>query len=262
MNKSVNQLKSELKSVIAGYLDLLVQRPAMEAVENDFELQDKLSDILILLKLVQQQVISFDPRRLDDVLVKAFEPVKPISEDTLSLNELFRLLPTQTRAKLEARTIYLSYLDQLFNWTVVSILSASYLSAFVLLRTLLELLVNASSEDTGGLRKRVAGVPFLEAEERKEIVRNWDELCGWTHPYGRWFNEMCPVYVSLGPRYHSRLAGACLGKLQLCLDFALVIAINQFDMNPDGILKACQEMHASIDSFPMLRRRNNPPSIS
>lgn len=229
--------------------------PSMETVEADFETQDKLVDILLLVQIIKQQISELDPRRLDDMLVEAFQPIMPAPEEALSLNELFRLLPANTKNKLEGQTIYLSYLIQLFSWTVISILSASYLSSLVLIRTVLELLINAASEDRGGLRNRVAGIAFLEEEERKEIIKNWDELCGWAHPYGRWFNEMCPVYVSRGPLYHNRLANLCTSKLQLCVDFALVVAVNRFAIDANRVAIACTNMHINTGSFPMLRSR-------
>lgn len=247
-----DELRQKLLLVVEDYLDSKVKKPAFETVNADFAVQDRIADVLRLLQLLEKQIQMDCPKGLDEILSEALQN---LSLKAISLNDLFRLLREETSNRLATRTIYLSYLDQIFHWIAISILSASYLCAFVLLRTLLELLINASAIGTGTMGEKISSIQAITEKEQRKIKGIWRELSGWAHPYGRWLDQVCPVYASRGPLYFERLAKDSTQKLQFCMDFSIVIAITEFQLDSRAIYQVCEDNSIRTLSFPMLCQR-------
>ena len=65
----------------------------------------------------------------------------------------------------------LSYLLRELNWVTISILSASYISAHVLLRSSFELLIGIATKVNGKMGERIESIEFLSIEEQKIVKK-------------------------------------------------------------------------------------------
>jgi hypothetical protein len=202
----------KLEKVIGKYLDHYVKIPAFQTIRNDFELQNRLLNILRIFNTSKIYIIregeDIDTDHLrelpkDEVLkhLKTLEQfiaeakISPVSAPANA--EVHRILQNGTTNK-----VLLPYLDREINWIVISILSASYISANILMRSLFELLIGFATKRTGSMKDRLAVITYLDPHEKRKLKKLYDHLCSWSHPHNKWLKEICPVYYSFNPTYH------------------------------------------------------------
>lgn len=255
MNK--NKLR-ELREVIEGYLDNNVKAPAFETIEKDFYAQDKLANILILLSrtvdCIQREGLDFDKDYLKQLPMPEIQERKEILEKFIQTGHLSE----KAKGILESgssRKYLLAYLVRELNWVTISILCASYLSAHIIMRSVYELLIGIATKKNGGMGERIGGISFLSPEERKEVHKLWRGLSAWAHPYGKWVKEVCPIFISHKPMYHSRLCRQSLEKLEKLIDLVLVIAIEKFEVNKEDILSKARKFRIDMSSLVLFRVR-------
>lgn len=252
--KSIN----ELKKVVQSYLDDYVNTPALEMVEKEIILQDKLANQLLInlvfKDLVEKKGIAFDKNELSNLpknRIKNFieELEKFIKQGFVSdsLKSYWQL------SRINKYLLY--YLDKEINWVAVSILSASYISAFIIMRSILELLIAIATKKTGRMNERINNIAFLLPEEKKKTKKLWGELCGWTHPYSKWLKEICPIFISHKPIYHPKLLEKCLEKLELIADLFMVIVIEKFEISMTDVLAAIKQHNLDINNYNLLNGR-------
>ena len=236
----------KLQRAIEKYLDIHVKAPVFETVAKDFAAQDRLADLLTILyaavKSVSENVVPFDKEYLAnlpkselkhriDVLTN-FVQKKHLDEQTV------KLLQSSSSKK------YLfAYVIRELNWVVISIFSASYISANIIMRSLLELLIGIATRATGSIKERVESISFISSNEKKEIIALWHELCAWSHPYRKWEKEVCPILASYNPVYHEKLCRQSISNLERIVDFMLVISIGKFDINKQKVINALENSH-------------------
>ena len=244
--------ESKLKEAIGGYLDDYVVQPAVGLVNSDLQAQDDIANLLVLHRLLRDLAQADAGKPLDQYLLSLLqgEPGPDI--------ELAELLsrPEESASRIaELRTVFCSYVFHLANWACISVLSASYLSALIITRSLLELLVNVGAGKTGGMSERIGGLEMLADDEKSILSECWRDLSGWSHSHRRWLKKLCPVLIARGPLHHPRIARECLVSLGICTDLAFAIAFDKFAVDPEVVRVRCVDNHVDYRRFLLLRRR-------
>lgn len=225
--------------------------PARQLVRNDFQAQDDLANLRVLHQVLQACALPADAQLLDQYLAK----VVGCAPENIDLSEILSRAEIARSDYPQLRTVFASYVYSLANWSTISILSASYLGALTVTRSLLEALVNVGSGGTGNMSDKIAALAFLDPDERQVVTDCWRDLSGWTHGYSRWLKRLCPVLVSRGPLHHPELVRDCTVLIGAVTDFAFTIAIAKLELDALSVRSLCDEMHVDWKRFMMLRRR-------
>jgi len=156
------RLLNQLCNLVSGYLEDNVTRPSLETIEKDFFAQDRLADLLLvvnlLAELAQKEGIVFDKDFLRGLSKEEIEKridvlnnfiVKQDSKDAAEVvrtEEALNYLDEDS-----SRRYLLPYLKREINWIIISILSASYVSSLILMRSVFELILGIASKCTGSM---------------------------------------------------------------------------------------------------------------
>jgi hypothetical protein len=227
-------LEKTLEKTVEGFMDIMTKTPSVETVRKDFHSQDKLATLLILLNntidLVYKEGIDIDKhftsqltksewQKHVDILVKAVHTGQ-FDKKTLKILDLD-----------SSRKYLFAYARRELDWIAVSILSASYVSANILMRSVFELLIGIATRKTGHMSDRIHAIAFLSTKQKKKMMKLWNELNAWAHPYGKWVKECCPVFISYKPMYHSELCKQSVEKFEKIVDMLIVIGLNKFEIS-------------------------------
>ncbi|MCK4627319.1 MAG: hypothetical protein KAV00_18545, partial [Phycisphaerae bacterium] len=193
-DRSLSEIK--IKQAITDYLDYYVVRPAAALVTTDFQVQDDVANLLVLHSLLQEMAEVDAGMPVDQYLLSVLRK-HPIQD--VELGELLSHLAERGDQIAELRTVFFSYVFNLANSACISILSASYLGALIVTRSLLELLVGVGSGRTGTMSERIENLQMLAVDEKKTVSECWRKLSGWAHPHKKWLKNLCPVLVAKGP---------------------------------------------------------------
>ena len=259
-------LISELRGFVTSYLDEQVTTPSLETIEKGLNEQDQLVSLLLLSRvatgIIRKEGLDFDKHYLASLLPEEIEKRIEVLGRFLESGESCPLADgcalKDAHDYLSSGSSYkhlLAYLVREIDWVVVSVLSASYVSALLLMRSVLELLVGIATRATGSMKERLGEIPFLEATEIKSLLNLWYRLCGWGHPYGRWVKEVCPFYVSHGPMYHPKLCAICLKELQAIVDFFVVIALEKYEIPAGDLLAEIRDHNIPLAGFELISSR-------
>ena len=244
MNSSneTDAMIEKLCSVVSGYLDTYVSKPALETIAKDLEGQARVASLRATLHIVTDSIrahgIDYDKEYLANL------PKEEIEMRIESLSKYIELQEVSTAGDNEvvlsavkhldngsSKKYLLEYLIRELNWIIVSLLSASYISSLVLMRSTFELTVGMATRETGSMTDRIYSIQGLNNEERKKVKDLWYRLCAWGHPYGKWQKEVCPIYVSHNPIYHPKLFSLCLREFTQLVEFFMVIAMGKYELN-------------------------------
>lgn len=259
-------LMNKLKAVVSSYLNDQVTIPSLETVEKDFNKQDKLASLLLIVqettRLVQEKGIDIDKEFLTSLPLDEIEKRMEVLGRFLENDEIHS--NTQEGIHKDAydylrsdnsQKYLLAYFEREINWIIISILSASYISALVLMRAAFELLVGVATRNTGKMKDRLNSIKFLINEEAGILLRLWYYLCGWGHPYGRWVKEVCPGYVAHKPLYHAELCAICLEKLQKIVDLFVIIALQKYEIPVKEFMSEISNHDISLADFDLVSSR-------
>jgi len=256
--KSNAELEEELRKTIGSYLDKNVKVPAYETVEKDFYSLDKLAEILVMLTVtvtcIQKQGLDIDknyPRLLNK---QELEKVKAVMEEFIKTGN-FTQEASDIMELFSSRKHLFTYLIREFQWVVISILAASYLSAHVIMRSVFELLVGIATKQTGVMSERINSIEFLSSEEKKDVKKLWKALNGWAHPYNKWTKEICPIFISHEPMYHPELCRQCLEEIEKLVDLLLVIGIEKFEIRSQDISSPVKNHEFDTSNLPFFQKR-------
>ncbi len=259
-------LMNHLKEVVSSYINDNVTKPSLETVEKDLHTQAGLVSLLILVRevtrLVQVKGIDIDKEFLtalppDEIekrievlgkFLESDETAPPSGEDEHKIAHDY--LTSDNSQKY-----LLAYFEREINWIIISILSASYISSFVLMRAAFELLIGVATRKTGKMKERLNSIKFLKNEEMDSLLKLWYHLCGWGHPYGRWVNEVCPVYVSHKPQYHPKLCATCFKTLQKIIDLFIVVSIEKYEIPIQEFISEISNHCISLENFELVSSR-------
>jgi hypothetical protein len=259
-------LIDELHSVVSKYLDTYVSMPALETVTKNVEGQARVASLgslfLIVADSVKDHGIDYDKEYLVNLSkeevkarIESFGKYIELQEASTAENNENVLAAAEYLSNDSSKKYLLEYLIRELKWIIVSLLSASYISSFVLMRSSFELTVGIATRETGGMTDRIHSIQGLDEEERKKVKNLWYRLCAWGHPYGKWQKEVCPIYVSCKPIYHPKLFSLCLGELIELIDFFVVIAIRKFELNTVELKRQLLEENISLADLQLLRSR-------
>lgn len=244
----------ELQKVIGSYLDSIVKAPAFETVEKDFSSQDRLADALTILNVVLTAISKKDSfidneyfKRLTPTQLREHEEILIEFIDTGEFNDKVKNILVEGRVKKHL----FAYVSKELNWVVVSILSASYISANIIMRSLLELLIGIATNEKGSMNTRISGISFLSQDERENIKNLWHEFCAWSHPYQKWEKEVCPIFVLHKPMYYVRLCQQSIDKLERIIDFLLIIAVEKCSLDYQKLTELLTAKHADLTKLAM-----------
>lgn len=250
----------ELEQYVMSYLDSFVTSPCMEMIRKDPQCHLRAVSLLCRVRYLEQQILRYG-------LVIDKEHLISIPQEELKrrINVLQRFIDSDALDDEQEAHSYLmsdnskkhliAYVSREFNWIIVSIMSASYISALVLMRSVFDLLVCVATRSKGVMSIRVDGISFLNEDERKEIMKLWRRLCAWSHPYGRWVKEVCPVYVQHNPSFHSRLCELCIDELCCLVDFYAITAISKYEISIDPSCQPMQDPTDTLSGLGMLAKR-------
>jgi len=253
----------ELERYVMSYLDSFVTLPCMDMIRKHPQYHLRAVSLLARVMYLTQQVLcygsDFDMEHLDslsqnelnqriDTMKQFFDSDDPDQEGIT--HDVHRYLMSA-----DSQKYLLAYVSREFNWVMVSIMSASYISSLILMRSLFELLVSIATQTKGKMKERVNAISFLHEGEHKEILKLWRRLCGWGHPYGRWVKEVCPVYVRHNPVFHSRLCELCLDELCCLVDFYAVTALSRYEISIDPSCQPMKDPGGSLGGLGMLTKR-------
>ncbi|MEE9594941.1 MAG: hypothetical protein V3V92_06025 [Candidatus Hydrothermarchaeales archaeon] len=266
MDKPNEKLINELKDVLSGYLDVFVKEPSLQTIDEDVLVQQVIVSILVILKISRKLVLN-DGSDIDFNSLRALSKeerdkrillLEDIKKD-LEKDNTISTKGYETITEYHTKKHLFSYLEREINWICISILSASYISSMILMRSVFELLIGIATNKTGSMRERIDSINYLSTKERRDIKKDWKTLNAWTHPFRKWEKEVCPVYIDHKPLYHPELYKECISKLKLIIDLLLIISIGKFSIAPRKIMG---EMKAndinqiiSIDEFPLFSNR-------
>ena len=253
-----NLTEKRLRRVIEKYLEKNVKVPAFETIEQDFYAQNKLASILILLQVtidsILKQGLDFDEDYLRQLSEPEIEKRIKLLEKSIQTG-YFSQEATEILKSDSSRKYLLAYLGRELNWVAISILSASYISAHIIMRSIFELLVGITTKKKGSMNERINSISFLSSEEREEIKKLWGDLCGWAHPFGKWIKEVCPIFVSHGPMYHSELCRKCLKELEKLVDLLLVVGLEKFKTSRRDILSKIEDYKIDTSNLTLFQSR-------
>lgn len=135
-----------------------VVEPFIESMCTDIEVSLKLSNALYLT-------------RFTEILI------------TESLSN--QVKSSQIPRNIKEQFLFLGYFGKLYQSSLYLLGATDYLGSIVLMRSLFELLVGISTEITGSMKERISSIDFLSSEEKNNVKKFWDNLCSWSHPYGK-----------------------------------------------------------------------------
>jgi hypothetical protein len=245
-------LEKTLEKTVGEFIDMMTKRPTVETVRKDFHSQAKLAMLLNLLDntivLVYKEGIDIDKHFMSrlaksewqkqiDILVKAVYTGQ-FDKEALEILDLD-----------SSRKYLFAYAKRELDWVAVSILSASYVSANILMRSVFELLIGIATRKTGYMSKRIHAIPFLSVKQKKKMKKLWNELNAWAHPYGRWVKECCPIFISYKPMYHSKLCKQSVEKFEKIVDVLIVIALNKFEISKNKFQDKMKEWKVDSSSL-------------
>lgn len=257
---SAEERTKTLQNVIKGYLDQIVMNPTFETIEKDFHAIDRLGSVLIILT-VTSDAIHEKGREFDEEHAKSmpYEHFMNIKSTLINIatsdckqikeNELKEL--RRITWDLCSRKCLLNYLSRELQWAAVSILSASYISSIVLLRSVFELLIGIATRQTGSMNNRISSIWFLSKNDKKKFSKLWKELCGWAHPYGSWVKNTCSVFMAHKPTYHPVLCENCIGKLEQITDLLLVVTTKKFKIDKKNIKVKLAKHKVDLSRYPI-----------
>jgi len=249
-----------LQNVIKEYLDQIVIHPTLETVEKDFHAIDRLGSVHIILAVSSEEIhkegSKFDEDYAKSLTYEQYMYIKNtltnmISSDCeqIKKNELKEL--GKITWDLCSRKCLLNYLSRELDWVTVSILSASYISSIVLLRSVFELLIGIATRQTGSMTNRISSIWFLSKNDKKKLNKLWGELCEWAHPYGSWVKNTCSVFMAYKPMYHPVLCENCVEKLEQITDLLLVVTIKKFKINKEDLKMKLAKYKVDLSKYPI-----------
>jgi hypothetical protein len=273
--KSIANLEQQLKAIdrkiqriVTNYLRHYVNNPAMETVEKGTIAQDRIVNILLLMnniiKLIHKEGEIVDREYLDELTIvqkmdsinilehfkKSYEEEVDIRKNDPQIAEAFLIL----KKGLNKKHLFI-YLERELNWIIISVFSASYISAYVLMRSVFELMIGISTNATGGMSDRISKIRFLNYNEKAIIKKTWKNLCQWAHPYGKWEQKVCPVFYSHKPIYHEALCENCLNVIEILIGFLFAIAINKYGVDKKQVNVMIKKYKLSVSKHVFFANR-------
>ena len=155
--------------------------------------------------------------------------------------------------------LFMGYFGKIYESCLYILGATDYIGSIVLMRALFELLIGISTEEKSSMSERIKSIKFLSNHEQQDLKALWNNLNSWTHPYGKWLNNVCPKLYGTGRNHNRQLFIECLEFSNKILDFMLLVAVEVLLLSIDSY-KACLATYAFPD-LPMFFKRFRAASI-
>lgn len=252
-------LTKRLRSIVSSYLDIWVSRPSLETTSANIEGQARIASlgamILILWDSIVEEGTDLDKEYLSSLsgseLRTRIDAISKAIEEGGFSNENKEIMLKANEYIIDgsSRKFLMGYLAREYNWTLVSLLSASYISTFVLMRAVFESVIGLGTRKTGSMGDRIDNIGCLNPDGKKRVKKLWYRLSAWCHPYGRWIKDVCPVYIRHKAIYHPGLFTSCLSELIKVSDLLLVVAIEKFELDRESLLEKFDKDKIDLTGF-------------
>lgn len=262
--ENIHEYKKSSEKLLAVFLKANTTLPATKMITEHESISYDLENLLVTVDISQILLnnIGYKPNlkqlpKIQNNEAKRIETIiKTIeSGNKLDVNDIEFI--KKLKSKTCSKSCLLAYLYKEIYWVIITILCSSYISSFILMRSITELLINIStSQDDGGIGiyKKINGIPFFDEKEKKSIKKLWDQLCSWSHPYNKWIKNICFTYISHYPSIvHPSIASNCIKTMHQILDIYLVICKEQFKM--DISVFSENEGPINISDYPLFKKR-------
>ena len=149
--------------------------------------------------------------------------------------------------------LFTGYFGKIYKSSLCLLGATDYLSSIILMRSLFELLIGISTKVNGGMKKRLDSIDFLSSEEKEFLKEYWDNLCKWSHPYGKWLKKVCPIAYGADRFYQPHMFKQCLAHSDNLLDFMLTVIVEVLHLSSEEY-KDCLAAHA-LPELSMFNKR-------
>ena len=225
MNK-IDKNKKQATKLIRKFLDHEVVDPFIKSI---------CTDIMISIKLTYAIYLT----RYTEMLVdKSLSGPAKKSQPPQNMKEII---------------LFSGYFGKIYKSSLCLLGATDYLSSIILMRSLFELLIGISTKVNGGMKKRIDSIDFLSSEEKEFLKKYWDNLCKWSHPYGKWLKEVCPIAYGADRSYQPRMFKQCLAYSDNLLDFMLTVIVEILHLSSEEY-KDCLAAHA-LPELSMFNKR-------
>jgi hypothetical protein len=255
-------LLEQLKSVVSSYLDLWVTRPSLETLTSNILGQARIASLgpmtSILFGNIINEGVDIDEKYLSTLsLLEKTKRIDVLTEaiqtgDISCANKETVMKANEYIMDGSSQKYLMCYLVREYNWIRVSLLSASYISALILLRAVFESIIGLGTRKIGSMGDRIDSFGCLNEEGKEKVKKLWARLCAWCHPYGKWVKEVCPVFVTHKAIYHPALFDLCLRELIAVSDLLVVVSIEKFALNRDSIIEKFTKNKIDLSGFDLL----------
>jgi len=251
------------KNLLSVFLEVNTSLPAKNLIDENDVITEKLGEIIVTLDMAQDLIGNAgyrpDCSQISNVTeeerLKIKDLIEIISKKGICTDDDFAFIK-RLKSTTCSKSCLLPYMYREFYWIITSIACASYISSLILLRSIVELLINITTTQDGGTYKKINGISFFDSEEKKDIKQTWDVLCSWSHPYNKWIKNICSKYVAHYPiLFHPSIAEDCINLAYRVLDIYLVVAKEYFKM--DTSLFYENKGPIRISKFPLFKKRIN-----
>lgn len=224
----------KVQALIKKYLDKYVYNPVQDLVENDIYTHLNFPTILVLLERTSEEIIkngiSYDKSILkelsDEKRMHYIETLEKYIKSGRYNSEVEKLFKD-----IDSKNYLIFYIVREFNWALISAMSSAYISANIIMRSVFEFMINISTVSNEGVSARIDSITFLTQDEKEKLKKNWRKLNSWSHPYGHWEKNFCPVYISHKPLFHKTHCEESIEYLIVLIDFLITIAIEKFEID-------------------------------
>ncbi len=219
------------------YIAKNVNDPIKELIIKDPIRNIKLPSLLVILNLLKENILKSNEVINDSVIAnniniygkdKLLKMGQGYLDNDIKDNVFDKFID---EAVLKKEIIF--YVNRELNWIIISILSASYLSANILLRSIFELLINWIVNNNDSMGDKIDSIQYLNSNEKKYLKKLWKKLNSWAHPFRYWEKNICPFYLDHEPTFHTELYDECSENLIMNFDLYISIAIGLFKINTE-----------------------------
>ncbi len=255
-----------IRNVVSSFLNKYVSTPALETITKDIVGQNRIANanalILIIIDEIRKNGRTFDSDYLLSLEQQDIEQRIQAFRRFLELHDMANheqavVLDDVQRYLIEdsSNAFLVEYFRRELLWITVSLLSASYISSFVLMRASFELTVCIATRSTKRMSDRIASISALGDAEKERTKEQWYRLCAWGHPYGKWIQVVCPTFLQHKPMYHPTLFAACTKELLNLVDFFIVVVTYKYQLDYRRLVIMLKESNIDLSDYEMFRSK-------
>lgn len=226
----------QIYNAICKYLSYYINEPIKQLIDKNPIANLKIATQFSFIKILTENTLE-SKNLIDETRIRTWD-IEKKEEYLSSLKNFIKTGNEDNNTKyiLENMILNKSVLPYIFremNWILISILSASYISSHILIRSIFELIINyMTSKKNCGMADRIDAIGILDSNQKKYLKKHWRSLNEWAHPYEHWLNSTCPIYIMHTPMYHEKLCDDCIYDLQINIELLIIMSLKVFMIDP------------------------------